>query len=62
MAAFRRSDASPWLGKSRGRIRRSSEWLGAVLRFGEYWPTQRSMTSDFGRAREHLTLLTAIAA
>ena len=62
MAAFRRSDALPWLGKSRGGLRRSSEWLGAVLRIGEYLPTRRGTASAFGRAWEHLILLAAVAA
>ena len=62
MAAFRRSDASPWLGKFRGGTLCSSKWLGAVLWFGEYWPIQRGAISAFGRARERLTLLTAAAA
>ena len=51
----------PWLGKSRGGLRRSSEWLGAALRFGEYLPSRRGATSVFGRAREHLSILTAVA-
>ena len=62
VAAFRSSDASPWLGKSRRGTLRSSEWLGAVFRFGEYWPIQKSTTSTFSRAWERLTLLTAAAA
>ena len=62
VAVFRRSDALPWLGKSRGGLRRSSEWLGAVLRFDEYLPTRRGATSAFGRAWEHLTLMATVAA
>ena len=59
---LRRSDALPWLGKSRGGLRRFSEWLGAVLRIGEYLPSRRGTTGVFGRARGHLSLRAAVAA